>query len=88
MRVLPVEKLLPGPWQVRREEKRESRERLAESLTRYGMLQPITARPVGKEFEVILGNRRLEAARLLNWETVPCVIIKLNSRKAAETVLG
>jgi hypothetical protein len=44
-----------------------------------GMLQPILVSKVMDKFKLIAGHRRLEAAKLLAWTTVPCLIVKLEN---------
>jgi ParB/RepB/Spo0J family partition protein len=47
---------------------------LTDSIREHGMLQPILVTPVGDRFEVIAGNRRLQAAARLGLERVPAVV--------------
>jgi ParB/RepB/Spo0J family partition protein len=58
---------------------------LAETIRQNGLLQPVTARPVGDGFELIAGHRRRDAFKLLRdeaktdeerakWSKVPCII--------------
>lgn len=52
---------------------------LANSLQLYGMLQPVIVRRLmptpgeGERFELIAGERRIRAARMLNWQRVPAI---------------
>jgi len=46
---------------------------LAESMKELGLLQPIVVFPDGR---LILGERRLRAAKLLGWKTVPVTIAR------------
>ncbi len=50
---------------------------LADSIRRYGMLQPLAVRlsDCGR-YELIAGERRLRAAVLLGMSTVPCVLVE------------
>jgi ParB family chromosome partitioning protein len=48
---------------------------LAESFRRYGQITPIV---VNKKNILIAGGRRLEAAKLLGWETISAVIMDSN----------
>ena len=60
-------------------------EKLAElvsSIKEKGVLQPILVRKAGAEYEVIAGERRLKAARILNLESVPVVIKVATDREA------
>ncbi|MBR2615538.1 MAG: ParB/RepB/Spo0J family partition protein [Clostridia bacterium] len=87
IRFLPVDVILPNPYRARQRISSESIRELAGSLERYGMLCPITVRPSGEEFELVLGERRLMAARLLGWERVPCRVAEVSARLGAEMVL-
>jgi ParB family chromosome partitioning protein len=44
---------------------------LMESMKKYGLLAPLI---VDKSFELIAGRRRLEAARLLGWQTISVTV--------------
>ena len=66
--------------------------RLADSVRRYGILQPLTVRvienaPDGRCFELIAGERRFRAAVMLQMQSVPCVIMEADERKSAELAL-
>lgn len=83
---LPISALVPDPDQPRIELESENDsatgantlQGLASSIREVGMLQPIRVRPVSSmQFMVISGHRRLEAARLLGLEEVPCLVIEL-----------
>ena len=58
--------------------------KLADSIRQYGMIQPITVRKTGENYEIISGERRLRAAKELGMECVPCVIMDINEEKSAE----
>lgn len=45
---------------------------LASSMAELGLLQPVGLTP---SLKLIFGGRRLEAARLLRWETIPAVVL-------------
>lgn len=49
-------------------------EELAESLQTYGLLQPVVVRWAGERYELVAGHRRLAAARLLGWATIPGIV--------------
>ncbi|MBP5288786.1 MAG: ParB/RepB/Spo0J family partition protein, partial [Clostridia bacterium] len=60
---------------------------LTESVGRYGVIEPLTVRPRGGGYEVILGARRLLAARAAGLERVPCRVIACTQREAVELAL-
>lgn len=78
-----VEKISPNPFQPRREFDEEKLKSLAESIRQYGILQPLTVtrkdveKPDGgieSRYELIAGERRLRASKLLGLREVPVVI--------------
>ena len=64
--------------------------RLADSIRRYGILQPLSVRRLSEEgylYELIAGERRLRAARSLGYCTVPCVIVEADEKMSAELAI-
>jgi ParB/RepB/Spo0J family partition protein len=63
---------------IRTEKDEDKLQQLADSMKEQGrVIVPIKVRPVKDEkdvFEVIFGNRRLEAARRLQWNEIDCMI--------------
>lgn len=47
-------------------------ESLKDSLRRYGLLNPIT---LNSKYELIAGERRLQAAKQIGWTNINCVIV-------------
>lgn len=52
-----------------------------------GLLEPIVVRPVNGAFEVVAGNRRLEACRRLKFRKISCHVVELDDREAFEVAL-
>ncbi len=84
---LPPDKIYPNPWQARKNFSGEEMHRLAQSISRYGMLSPITVREKGGEYELLIGERRLRAAKMLDLETVPCRVAEVSPKIGAELAL-
>ena len=58
---------------------------LAESIRKVGLLQPIIVRTnKSNGFEVVAGNRRLNACRKLGWKKIACHLVELDDRQAFE----
>lgn len=58
---------------------------LAESIKKIGLLQPIIVRTNSSEnFEIVAGNRRLNACKKLGRRRIPCHIVELDDKKAFE----
>ena len=78
-----IEKIVPNPFQPRREFNEEKLKELSESIRMYGILQPLTVtrnevvREDGAfytQYELIAGERRLRASKLAGLEQVPVII--------------
>jgi ParB family chromosome partitioning protein len=78
-----VERIQPNPYQPRVEFDEEKLKGLAESIRQYGVLQPlvVTRKEVEKAdgglqttYELIAGERRLRASRLIGLKEVPVII--------------
>ena len=75
MKALPVEFLVRGKYQPRRDMHTEALEELALSIKEQGIMQPIVVRPAGQNrYEIIAGERRWRAAQLAGLAEVPAVI--------------
>jgi ParB family chromosome partitioning protein len=79
---IEVEKISANPSQPRREFNEAAIREMANSIREYGILQPLTVSRVGKEtptgvdveYQLIAGERRLRAAKLLGLRVVPVII--------------
>jgi ParB family transcriptional regulator, chromosome partitioning protein len=61
---------------------------LAASIQALGVLQPIVVRPVaGGRYQVIAGERRCEAARMLHHQTIPAVVRPVSNEQAMEMTI-
>jgi ParB family transcriptional regulator, chromosome partitioning protein len=87
---IETDKVRPNPYQPRREFDEGALRDLAESIRMYGLLQPlvVTRTEIQKEdggmaveYELISGERRLRASKLLGLQQVPA-IIRANSDDA------
>lgn len=80
---IDTNKILPNPFQPRREFDENLLKDLAESIRQYGVLQPLVVSRVEKEtpegglvteYEIIAGERRLRASKLAGLSQVPAII--------------
>lgn len=81
--LLPIDEIRPNPAQPRKVFAPEAISSLADSIRRYGMIQPLTVRRAADGFELIAGERRLRAATLLGMRAVPAVILQADERTSA-----
>lgn len=93
---IPICRILPNPSQPRKYFDSNETLRLADSIRLHGILQPLCVRkPVSEGdiedfngvYELISGERRLRAAKLLGLADVPCIIIEADSLKSAELAI-
>lgn len=83
VRYLGVESLRANPNQPRRYFEPEALRELAESIRRYGILQPLTVRRAGDGYELIAGERRLRGAKLAGLREVPCLVLRSDEEESA-----
>ena len=86
--LLPIEKIEPRADQPRKRFDPEALEMLAESIRTYGLIQPITVRPLdGGFYQIIAGERRWRAARMVGLSEVPVVVLEADDRTVMELAL-
>lgn len=72
---IPVDMIEPNPFQPRMSFDPEALQELAESIRSFGLIQPITVRKsAGDKFQIISGERRYRACRLVGMEMIPAYI--------------
>lgn len=76
-----------SPYQPRQGMDAGRLEGLKASLREHGVLQPIVVRRVGDRFEVVVGARRLRAAREVGMEEVPAVVRDVADDRMLEIAL-
>lgn len=82
---IEVDKIRPNPHQPRRNFDEEKLKELAASIREFGILQPLVVSKIEKEvesgteveYQLIAGERRLMAAKMLGWERVPAIVKNL-----------
>ena len=78
---LPIEALKPNPWNPNRMSK-EMRAKLKVYIQREGFVEPLVVRPKDSGFEILGGFHRWGIAKELGYDTVPCVVVDLDDRRA------
>lgn len=84
---LPLGSIRPNPAQPRRVFDPAGLQELADSIREYGILQPLTVRRRENGYELIAGERRLRAAKLLGMAEVPCIVVEADSLRSAELAI-
>lgn len=80
---IPISEIVPNPHQPRTEFDYNDISSLAESICQNGILQPLSVRKVDRGYELIAGERRLRAAKLVQLRYVPCIILDISARTSA-----
>ena len=77
----------PNPFQPREEINPHNLEELVQSIKEKGIIQPILVRRKGDGYELIAGERRLQAAKLLNLTEIPILIRDATDEESLELAL-
>lgn len=80
---LDIDRIIPNSDQPRRFFDDMSIVSLADSIHRYGILQPISVRRTEEGFIIIAGERRYRAAKMLGMRRIPCIILNTDARTSA-----
>ena len=80
---LPIQQIRPNPGQPRKEFDQAGLRELADSIRTFGILQPLTVRRTGRDYELVAGERRLRAARMAGLREVPCLIARVGEEDSA-----
>ncbi len=84
---LPIDSIDPNPEQPRRVFEPEQLERLADSIRRHGVIQPVVVERAGDRYQLVVGERRLRAARAAGRSTIPAVVAEVEPHERLEVAL-
>jgi len=91
--LISINDIAVNPHQPRRAFDQVEIVTLADSIRQHGLLQPISVRyadtdeDYGAEYVLIAGERRLRAMKMLSYSEVPCQIIDITQKEAAELAI-
>ena len=77
------DRITPSPFQPRRDFDYYELLELAASIQKNGLIQPLTVRKKGENFELISGERRLRASIFAGLKTVPCIVVTASDRECS-----
>ena len=81
---IPQAMIVPNPNQPRKRFDYAELENLAQSIRENRILQPITVRKrEDKKYELVSGERRLRAARLVGMVKIPSIVINIDDKNSA-----
>ena len=85
---IPLEHIEVNPFQPRSKFKEDSLNQLANSIKELGIIQPITLRKLRTNtFQLVSGERRFRASKMLGLKTIPAYIRLANDQEAIEMAL-
>lgn len=88
LRMVPLSAIEPNKDQPRREFDEEKLQQLADSISRYGVLQPLLVRDMGNgRYQLLAGERRWRAARLAGLTELPVQLKELEDQGVLEVAL-
>lgn len=83
-----LDQIVPNRYQPRQVFDKDGIQELAQTIDEHGLLQPIVLREYeAAKYEIIAGERRFRAMKLLKWETAPAIIEKMSDHEAASLAL-
>lgn len=74
LRELPVNHVVPNPFQPRTQVDEAALAELTSSIEASGLLQPVIVRPRNGKYELIAGERRWRAVQRLGWTKISAVV--------------
>ena len=82
-----IKDIVANPYQPRKVFDEEKLEELAASIKEYGVVQPLVVRKKGKKYELVAGERRLRASKLVGLKKVPVVLKEYDETEMMEIAL-
>jgi len=88
LKELPLDQLVPGRHQPRRQFDEAALQSLADSIRAQGVVQPVVVRSLAPQrYEIVAGERRWRASQLAGLSTIPAVIRRMEDRTAMAVAL-
>ncbi|WP_456453041.1 ParB/RepB/Spo0J family partition protein [Hydrogenimonas sp.] len=85
---IPLDEIVPNPYQPRTHFDENAIAELAESIKRHGLLQPVVVIEQGDgTFMLIAGERRVRASRMAGMETIRAIVADIDESKFRELAL-
>ncbi|MEG1426899.1 MAG: ParB/RepB/Spo0J family partition protein [Oscillospiraceae bacterium] len=80
---IPIERVIPNPAQPRKRFSNEDIYALATSIHENGLIQPILVRQSGNQFILIVGERRLRAAKVAGLREIAALLCDCTDKESA-----
>lgn len=83
VRLVPLDSIDANPAQPRQIFEQKALEELATSIKENGLISPILVRKIGDRFQLIAGERRLKAFKMLGETSIPALLEEADDRRSA-----
>ncbi len=80
---LNIREISSNPYQPRNQFDPKALQELADSIAQNGLLQPVTVREWENGYQLIAGERRLMACKMLGMEQIPAIVNRVDDEKSA-----
>ncbi|MDM8265771.1 nucleoid occlusion protein [Limosilactobacillus pontis] len=85
---IKLDQIIPNRYQPRKVFNQDEIRELAHTIDEHGLLQPIVLREYEPaKYEIIAGERRYRAMKMLGWETTPAILRKMTDEESASLAL-
>lgn len=84
---IDIQSIQINPYQPRKEFSSEKLAELAESIKIHGIIQPLLVREIDGQYQLIAGERRLRAAKMVGLTEVPIVVREMSDEDMMEVAL-
>lgn len=84
---IEINKIKPNPFQPRREFNESAIEELADSIKKYGLLQPVVLIKDKEGYILVAGERRLRAVKLLGENVIKAIVVNYSKDDLREYAL-
>ena len=85
--LISVNKITLSKFRARKKFDLDKLKELSESIEKNGLIQPVIVRKIKNNFELVAGERRLRACKLVGIDKIPVIISDFDDRKAFESGL-
>lgn len=86
-RTLRISEIEPNRKQPRQDFDEAAIAELADSIRQHGLIQPIVVRPMGAGYQIVAGERRWRACRMLGMNDVPVIVKDFTDEETAQIAL-
>lgn len=84
---LPLEEISPNPFQPRREFDEMELKELAQSISNFGVIQPVIVRKKKGGYQLIAGERRYRACKMIGQQHIPAIVQEIDDEAMAAVSL-